>query len=1169
MAAILPDQEHEDAPFDGFEDSESGRLVSKAIERMSLGADSDSSEAADQNPVPVYSSSLLQQFVEKTALLSEPRKRRSRLVKKATDPEYVCQSNVSPDSGIQSVNNSPLHLTLSPTIPLVVSQSPVQAAPSKPAVNVDRVLYPPKRKPGRPAKMVSTQPRGPGRPRLRPEVVEKIEKIERNDSPATKSRKIIADSKPTKTSVETKPVPVTKSKRFKTKKASETEENSCTESEKRPESLEKTWIKPCTKKSCPKPETKSTEQLSKKSKTDKFSTVQKSQRRESSAVHEERSSSSNSNSSSSGGRKSSKENRIESNKKPNVASKKTSPPAASRRVLKENKSSKKTPIDLETNGVAVQTVISLPVVNPLKSESIELEAKYEKSANIYPSRHKHHHHHHHHHHKHRRRVVVPPKEPIKINPSVTEELEKLIDEFSRSCSLGRSVTTVTHPELPQIFRVKKMIKKRKGSDVNATEEQKLKRRLKKEKLPSNGESSKRESNHNSSKDSNSNEQRLPLKKRHYHVSSPHSSQSSNASGAEINPSESNTTESHIEEAIEATITRYSESHNSSTANQKEIVPVTPKKRHRDAEIVIENIPSESCESIDEKPANRLELQPRRKKKIVKDLRVTVTKLSSDSHVNDVAPNKSPRNPTDKTEKEKAPVKNDVSVVKLAEVADNTSDDKAEAKPVTTTEKKDKKNENATANVVNSVATLMAKKKIRRRKPINRTGFPTLKKKKKKTNVVTSEDSEKLELVRRDISSINREIEISSVENKILMDSEIQEVLPIVVETKTVDVPDDDKMGFDDMALEKRENVCGSVLHGCSGKLRVRKDLVECDGSRPCDKLCPVKFERIQDSRMYDENATLEESLERYNQSQRVGELSVENVKKLERASADVTVKIADISACSNSNNNHKRRRGSTSPSNLTLRSIKRLKHAVGYDTESDALPSSDVASDEPEIGKPVGSAVGKRKQPRWKKRYLQAGLFSDYFKEDEPRKGGLASSIESASGKNKLSYDPEEHPHGLLPPPYHCGKFLRQRKIHFQLPYDLWWLHTHSRLPGRDLVPSWNYRKIRTNIYFDVKPTMLYEAQSCECKTESGCGDDCINRMVFSECTPQFCPCGDKCKNQKIQRHEWSPGLQRFMTESKGWGIRTKDSIKVGDFILEYVGEVVSEREFKSRMATR
>lgn len=37
------------------------------------------------------------------------------------------------------------------------------------------------------------------------------------------------------------------------------------------------------------------------------------------------------------------------------------------------------------------------------------------------------------------------------------------------------------------------------------------------------------------------------------------------------------------------------------------------------------------------------------------------------------------------------------------------------------------------------------------------------------------------------------------------------------------------------------------------------------------------------------------------------------------------------------------------------------------------------------------------------------------------------------------------------------------------------------------------------------------------------------------------------------------------MTENKGWGVRTKSKIPSGDFILEYVGEVVSDKEFKVR----
>lgn len=136
-------------------------------------------------------------------------------------------------------------------------------------------------------------------------------------------------------------------------------------------------------------------------------------------------------------------------------------------------------------------------------------------------------------------------------------------------------------------------------------------------------------------------------------------------------------------------------------------------------------------------------------------------------------------------------------------------------------------------------------------------------------------------------------------------------------------------------------------------------------------------------------------------------------------------------------------------------------------------------------------------------------------------------------------------------------------------------------ISGRDIVPSWNYRKIRTNVYNVKNNAGACEPQTCNCKPTSGCGDDCINRLVLAEC-----PVSHRCQNQKIQRHEWSPGLEKFMTDSKGtflsriiilivlifislgWGVRTKLPIKTGEFILEYVGEVVSDQEFKERMGT-
>ncbi|XP_050067808.1 histone-lysine N-methyltransferase ash1 [Anopheles maculipalpis] len=212
--------------------------------------------------------------------------------------------------------------------------------------------------------------------------------------------------------------------------------------------------------------------------------------------------------------------------------------------------------------------------------------------------------------------------------------------------------------------------------------------------------------------------------------------------------------------------------------------------------------------------------------------------------------------------------------------------------------------------------------------------------------------------------------------------------------------------------------------------------------------------------------------------------------------------------------------------------------------------SSGEARDLP-VGVSAGRVAGK-KLPR--KKYISAGLFSDCYKDDGT--GG-----EGRSGPKTL-------PETLLPPPAYCERFLRRTVRDFQLPYDLWWLQENGKLPGRNSVPSWNYRKIRTNVYYDVKPNPSTDNPQCNCKPDSGCQDDCLNRMVYTECVPEHCPCGDRCRNTSIQRHEYAPGLERFMTEEKGWGIRSREPICKGSFIMEYLGEVVTEREFKERMRT-
>lgn len=1118
LTTILPPQEQEDAPFDGFEDSESGRLVSKAIERMSLGADSDTSENGDQNPVPVYSSTLLQQFVEKTAMLSEPRKRRSKCGKKLNnDNEYPCVSNVSPDSGIQSVDNSPLHLAISPVSPPASTQSPIQPSiVTKPAVNVDRVLYPPKRKPGRPAKTVSTQPRGPGRPRLKPEIVEKIQKIEKAEKERSESLKTLKNpdsrltekkeaAKESNTAKSTKEETSSIRKRGNAKSIAsrEMKEDAASPASKRIKgkmtayqkkrygnsmkstSQEKSMVKKtpgisspmrvkclsrstasklvpqCDGRSCRKVRQ---DRTCVSNKTAIPLTRQKQTSCEHHVTNDQKVLSTNK-------RTGSKENR---NNTVAVVSRKLAKrvaPSTTRRVLKENKCNKKTTTaGFESNGVGVQTLM-LPVGDILKTENME-QASNKCDKPIQPLQHNHCHKHHHHH-KHRRRLLAPPKNPIRIDPYVIQELEKLIEEFAKLCSLGKNNTSANHSELPQIFRVKKPTKKRKGGDVSANDDQKLKRRLKKEKILTGTDS---KSSANTSTSSNPNEQRLPLKKRHYHVSSPHSSQSSNASCTDANVNESNSTESHIEEAIEATITRYGGGSSTSSIHDEEAMPVTPKKRPRDAE----GAASEKQGSDEDKSTSQIEVQPRRKKKIVKDLRVTVTKLSAESH-----------SFLDKNDKEKSAEKSSKIVTEKSGKSEKTvisekssktdktqSNDKMDIEHVRTEKnikidsemhvsevlddveaaiesKVTQIGDSTVPNLMNNTATIiLTKKKIRRRKTINRTGFPTLKKKKKK--LVDSPGVAKSTVLANRICKDQGSVEDTEDSKVSLTVNKIQNV------TENSNSIGHDKSNVKNLnnsnTVQETSSRSGSdeVIDSCPGQLRVRKDLVESDSSVLSEKLypSPVKYEKIPDCRIYDENASLEESLERYNQNQRIAELNEENLRKLERANAQAANVKMELSGCFN--NNHKRRRGSTSPSNLYGRSAKRLRSA-GYDTESEAPPSSDVASEDQEISrKSAGPIHNRKKQSRWKKRYLQASsIFSEYKKDLESKK------LTDVDAKRKIivcANSDEHYAAEQLPNIIPTGKLLRQKKTPFQLQYDLLWLHAQSRLSSRDLVPSWNYK---------------------------------------------------------------------------------------------------------------
>ena len=73
--------------------------------------------------------------------------------------------------------------------------------------------------------------------------------------------------------------------------------------------------------------------------------------------------------------------------------------------------------------------------------------------------------------------------------------------------------------------------------------------------------------------------------------------------------------------------------------------------------------------------------------------------------------------------------------------------------------------------------------------------------------------------------------------------------------------------------------------------------------------------------------------------------------------------------------------------------------------------------------KSSGNRKRKRGSQLFKKNYLIAGLFSNFYKEQP-----AAGSSQPPTPVSRLKYNSEEHIHGLLPPPYYCGRQLRQKK---------------------------------------------------------------------------------------------------------------------------------------------
>ncbi|KAF8653421.1 hypothetical protein HU200_062282 [Digitaria exilis] len=119
-------------------------------------------------------------------------------------------------------------------------------------------------------------------------------------------------------------------------------------------------------------------------------------------------------------------------------------------------------------------------------------------------------------------------------------------------------------------------------------------------------------------------------------------------------------------------------------------------------------------------------------------------------------------------------------------------------------------------------------------------------------------------------------------------------------------------------------------------------------------------------------------------------------------------------------------------------------------------------------------------------------------------------------------------------------------------------------------MKRWNtldrYEPIKRNVYHIKRRTEDYVI-FCSCKPSGSsvaCGKDCHCGMLFS-CCSSSCECDNTCLNKPFQ---YRPLKQtKLITKEKyGTGLVTEEEIKKGDFVIEYVGEVIDDKTCEKRL---
>ncbi|CAI5745088.1 unnamed protein product [Peronospora destructor] len=167
----------------------------------------------------------------------------------------------------------------------------------------------------------------------------------------------------------------------------------------------------------------------------------------------------------------------------------------------------------------------------------------------------------------------------------------------------------------------------------------------------------------------------------------------------------------------------------------------------------------------------------------------------------------------------------------------------------------------------------------------------------------------------------------------------------------------------------------------------------------------------------------------------------------------------------------------------------------------------------------------------------------------------------------------EDRPWIRRPPPF--GKISRCVYVSTKMPIADFPVHkcacceeTHKSMTKRTTVMASAKAQKELAVKECRRLTRPIDSEKqLQTETRVYCGEGCYNRMLFISCSDETCSAPDPslCSNRAIKRRELKSVRVEYIP-GPGFGLVTNEVINAGEFIIEYVGEVIDDEECGRRM---